>query len=115
MESVFFIEKRAYPRFPIGIPLSYPDTSLNDTIHTQTYDISTEGLSIIIDKELPVGSSLDICLHMPDTQEEIYRKGKVVWLKTVNPKKYRIGIKLEKPYLKPITLVLRIIQAKRHY
>ena len=115
MDSAFFSEKRAYSRFPVSIPLSYSDSNSSDTIHIQTHDISAEGLSTLIDKELPVGSYLDICLQMPDNQEKIYRKGKVIWLKAIDAKAYRIGVKLESPPLKTVILVLRVIKARRKY
>jgi len=50
-----------------------------------------------------------------DNGEEILRKGKVVWSRMVNSIKYRIGIKLEEPNLKPIPIILRTIGNKRKY
>ncbi len=115
MQNSFFSEKRVSPRFPVGIPLSYFESGSENAIHIQTYDIGAEGICIVTDKELPPGTCLDIYLHMLDNGEKIYRKGRVIWLNIIDSVKYRIGIKLEKPNLKTIPLVLRTIKAKRKY
>jgi len=115
MENPSFVEKRAFSRFNIAIPLVYSEANSAETILAQTYDIDTEGLSIITDKQLPCGASLDICLRMVDNDEQIYRKGKVIWSDMLDSGKYRIGIKLEEPKLKPIPLVLRTIIARKKY
>jgi len=115
MENSEFIEKRAFPRFPVNIQLRYLDAGLDKIIRTQTFDISAQGLCMIADKELPPGFSLDIFLQMIDDGEKIYRKGKVVWANVIGSEKYRVGIKLEEPRLEPIPLVLRTIMSQKGY
>jgi hypothetical protein len=115
MEKISFKEKRAFTRFPIRISLDYLDANSNKTSESETLDISAQGLGIITDEELPSDTYLQIVLKMPDNGEQISRKGKVIWSKKIYPLKYRAGIRLEEPKIKPISLVLRIINYKRKY
>ena len=102
-------EKREYPRFQISVPVSVTAVDLGETSRTQTYDISAEGLGIIADKELPIGALLKLRLIMSDNGEEIPRNGKVIWSKNISNGKFRTGIKIDEPTLKPIVIVLRTI------
>jgi hypothetical protein len=115
MENPSFEEKRAFPRFPVTISLTYLDPNSNKVLESETHDISAQGLGIFTDEELPPGIYIDINLNMPDNGEKISHKGKVVWSKKIYPLKYRAGLKLEEPKIKPISLVLRIINYQKKY
>ncbi len=115
MENQSFEEKRAFPRFPVAISLTYLDPNSNKILESETHDISAQGLGITTDEELPSGIYIDINLNMPDNGEKISHKGRVIWSKKIYPLKYRAGVKLEEPKIKPIPLVLRIINHKRNY
>lgn len=110
----FFEEKRSQPRFQSEIPLSFCEPNTSRIVNGKTHDICAEGICILTSQEIPIGAALDITIQMPDTGEKIFRKGKVVWLCSFNASGYKLGIKLEKPPLKPIALALRAIQA-HHY
>lgn len=110
-----FTERRVFARFPVKIPLGFCEPGSLALVDTQTHDISAQGICFTAYKEIPIGSSLDIYLQMPDTGEKIYIRGKVVWSSPVNHTGYELGIKLEEPPLKPIPLVLRAIKAQREY
>ncbi|MEK6727072.1 MAG: PilZ domain-containing protein [Candidatus Omnitrophota bacterium] len=110
-----FKERRSQSRFLAKIPLSFYEPNTPQIVNAQTHDISAQGISIVTSKEIPVGTSLDIYIQMPDTGEKIFRRGKVVWLSSFNHSGYKLGIKLEEPPLKPIPLVLRAIKAYRDY
>jgi N-acetyl-anhydromuramyl-L-alanine amidase AmpD len=115
MQSFPFLEKRTYPRFPVNVPLSYTDANSNNTRYAQTHDISAQGLCIVTNEELPVGGCLGICFQMMDNGEQIYRRGKVIWSGSADYNKYKIGVQLEQPNLKPISMVLRTIKSQRRY
>ncbi|MBL7151934.1 MAG: PilZ domain-containing protein [Candidatus Omnitrophica bacterium] len=107
-----FREKRIFPRFPISIEATLMDPSLcGQTIEATTNDISVSGIGIITQQQLTPGTELRICLRMNDNGEEIYLKGRAVWITVVNSQKYRVGIKLEDSDLKPIPLVLRFLNS----
>lgn len=107
----FSKERRSQPRFLTKISVSIYGPVTPQIVNAQTYDISAQGIGIVTVKEIPVGTTLDIYIQMPDTAEKIFRRGKVVWLTTLDDSAYRLGVKLEEPPLKPIPLVLRAIKA----
>lgn len=115
MQNMPFTEKRIFPRFTISIPLTLSEQKSQRSFTAQTYDISTQGLCIVADQEFPSGSNLDMRIQMVDNNEKICVKGKVVWSSMINSGKYKIGIELEEPKLKPISLVLRTIMAQRKH
>lgn len=110
-----FKERRSEPRFLAKILLSLYEPDTPQIVKAQTYDISAQGISIVTSKEIPVGTTLDIYIQMPDTEEKIFRRGKVVWLSLIAQAAYKLGIKLEEPHLKPIPLALRAIKAQLDY
>ena len=109
------MEKRAFPRFPVNIPLNYTENNSQKTGSAQTHDISALGLCIITREKLAAGQRLDICLWMTDNGEQINRRGKVIWSDSFDYYKYKSGVQLEEPKLKPIELVLRTIKTQRKY
>lgn len=115
MHKPDFRERRSFPRFPISMSLAYSKLNSDKRASAHTHDISAQGSGIITDEELPTGSSLDICLTMLDDGARIYKRGTVVWSCQLDFNKYRAGVQLEKPCLKPIPLVLRTIRAQRKY
>ncbi|MFH0935264.1 MAG: PilZ domain-containing protein [Candidatus Omnitrophota bacterium] len=111
-----FREKRIFPRFPVAIQVTLMDPSLcGQTIEAETNDISVSGIGIITQQQLTPGIELRICLRMHDNGEEIYLKGKAVWINAIGSgngsRKYRVGIKLDGLELKPIPLVLRFLNS----
>jgi N-acetyl-anhydromuramyl-L-alanine amidase AmpD len=110
-----FREKRSFPRFTVSIPLCYTQSDSNRTIQAQTHDISALGLCIVTDEKLPAGDCLGICFQMVDNAEQIYRKGRVVWSGPGDYNKFKIGVQLEEPKLKPISMVLRTIKSQNKY
>ncbi|MDP2941518.1 MAG: PilZ domain-containing protein [Candidatus Omnitrophota bacterium] len=115
MAKTNFSEKRAYPRFPVDIPLKYFMPERDAFYESHTHDIGARGLCLFSERELPEGASIELHLKMLDDGSKIYRKGKVVWAKPISDSKYRIGIKLEDPAINPIPLVLRTLVAQNHY
>jgi len=110
-----FLERRAYARFPINIPLTYSEFGTQQKSHACTRDISAQGLCILVDagEILTLGADIEICLEMEDNAELIYLKGKVVWSGMVVCDKQRVGIQLEGQKLKVLSLVLRVLKSKR--
>lgn len=115
MQEQSFVEKRAFSRFPISISVICFHPALHKPVKTKTHDISAQGLGLITDKKLQPGDSLDLCLEMPDNGEKINRKAVVVWISMIGSNTGRVGIKLEEAKLKPVPLVLRVINYQRKY
>ena len=114
MAKTNFVEKRAYLRFPVAMPVSFRETNSNKISETKTYNICSIGLCIQTNQEIPVGASVDVCINVKDNSGDIYRRGTVIWVQNLNHNHYRIGIRFE-PNLNPIPLVLRTIMAQKGY
>lgn len=113
MENPYFKERRKYPRFPIKLLLKYYHQNNNPERddQAQTKDICAEGLGLVTNEQLAADTVLDIWLQIPDDNEQIHTKGKVVWSKTLEPKHSRAGVSLENTVLNPVSLALKTIQA----
>jgi len=108
-----FNEKRSATRFPVHIQADFDDPAFSgEIIPSETNDIGSDGLGLLTDKELLPGIELNIILRMRDNGEEFRLKGKVIWTSLTVTGKYRVGVKLEGPRLKPIPLVLRVLNSK---
>ena len=114
MPNPIFIEKRSSPRFQINIPLICSESDSSREFHAFTRHISAQGLCAVSEQDLLPETCLDIRMQMPDNDERIYRKGRVVWSKKINSN-YKIGIKLEEPKLNSTLLVLRTINYRIKY
>ncbi|MFA5100587.1 MAG: PilZ domain-containing protein [Candidatus Omnitrophota bacterium] len=114
MDSTFVSDKRKAPRFQVSIPVLQIRYN-NSAINSHTFDISADGIGLVMDAELPLGKTIEMCLHMPDNGESINFHGKAVWMTVAGPNRYRAGIVIEEEHLKPIPLVLRTIRLRSHY
>jgi Tfp pilus assembly protein PilZ len=113
--SPFYAERRTFPRFPVGIALTYFEPYFEKRFQAQTKNISAGGLCFETDKILRSSAFLDIFIQMPDNNEQIHTKGKVVWSTVTESGRYRVGIKVEEPKIKPIPIVLRMISYQRNF
>jgi len=107
-----FKEKRAFLRFPICLPVTCYDYTRQIKAEFQTHDIGANGFGLITDKPFEPDTTLDISLDKTDDAEYFYAKGKVVWQRAEEANKYRVGVELDEPKLKPIPLILKVIQSR---
>ena len=105
-------EKRKFVRFLIAIPLKYARMGIRKLGATCTHNISAQGLSLVTIEELPVNTSLDLSLKIPDNGEDIPLEAEVVWTQQMNGSGYRSGLKIRNTQIKPIPLVLRTINSR---
>ena len=63
------------------------------------------------EEELQRYTPLEMQLQIPDKDELLYVRGKVVWSKMIEANKYRTGIKLEKMDLVDLMELLRVLRA----
>jgi hypothetical protein len=116
MESAGFKERRSFARFPVKVILKYLNLNLPQEAHTQTLNISAEGICLVAKEVIEAETPLDIWLQMPDNGEQIYVKGKVAWASLVDHDRYNIGVNLDDAELNPILLALKTIQVRiRHH
>ena len=58
-----FEDMQSAPRFPIKLPISVKSTAGES--HTETENISANGVLFQIDSEMPVGSTVDFTISLP--------------------------------------------------
>lgn len=100
-------DRRIFARFPVNYPLKFIDLKANEEAEAQTQNISAKGIGLVTDKELKARTPLEMWLEIPDRGEPLYTRGEVVWAKTLQPNKYRIGVELEKADLMGISRIFR--------
>jgi Tfp pilus assembly protein PilZ len=107
-----FMERRKLPRYEIA--LSSEETDLNSRLQVRsvTRDICEQGVGILLNERVALDTPMDICLEMPDNQEQIHVHGRVVWISVIDQNQFRAGICLDKFELRPIPLVLRMIKVQ---
>ncbi|MDD5431978.1 MAG: PilZ domain-containing protein [Candidatus Omnitrophica bacterium] len=113
--SHLFNEKRESVRFMVPLSVTYRLNNENSSGIAKTNDISQDGLCLITQDNVSVGSTLDLWLAMPDNGESIRTKGKVIWIHPTGNDSFKLGVKLEGQKLKPIPLVLRTISSQNKY
>ncbi|MCX5707507.1 MAG: PilZ domain-containing protein [Candidatus Omnitrophica bacterium] len=111
------MERRKLPRYEISLSCDETDLGSYREFHSITRDICEQGVGITLNERLPLDASVQVCLAMPDNREQIYLRGKVVWIIKLEENNFRAGILLDKFDLRPIPLVLRMIkfQLKSRY
>ncbi|MEH6591206.1 MAG: PilZ domain-containing protein [Halioglobus sp.] len=78
-------EKRRHPRVAfqgtifIELVSRGNDGKSNDVVMCKTTDISKSGLSVDVNRELPVGAILSIGVDLSDSRETLYLAGEVKW------------------------------------
>lgn len=107
-----FQERRKFRRFVISIPSTYFKFELNQSNEAQTQDLSCTGIGFVSSEELPINSRINIWIKPPDDEKQILARGAVIWSNKLEFNKYRTGIALDNPGIKPLPIVLRTIQAR---
>jgi hypothetical protein len=107
-----FMERRKLLRYEIALSCVETDSFTRREFNSLSRDICDHGVGILLNERLPLDASVEVCLEMPDNQEKIMVRGKVVWVTEVGVNQFRAGICLDKFDLKPIPLVLRMIKVQ---
>ncbi len=102
-------DRRVFERFSASIPVRFLDTNANEEGFAKTQDISAKGLGLETKELLPVNSTLELWLEIPDKGEPLYTRGAVAWSKSSGINEYRAGINLEKADLMGLSRVLRTV------
>ncbi|KPK38945.1 MAG: hypothetical protein AMJ78_09240 [Omnitrophica WOR_2 bacterium SM23_29] len=90
------IEKRKYMRFDVPVDIEYMVTVSTLSIEgtSTTKNLSREGMQLILDKDLPPGTEIDIKIRIPEDVAPIYAKGIIVWNDKLEKKgEPNVGIK----------------------
>jgi len=88
------MNKRQYPRFPFKEPVDYQMKEDGAGAGALADDISRGGVRIRVQKFLPLGSILQLKIHMSQPVRVFQVKGRVVWVRELpHSDCYDIGIK----------------------
>ncbi len=98
-------ERRRHPRMFCGDRLSVQLLAASDeptpqgkTMASDARDVSAGGLCLRVDRQLPVGSSLDLWIRVAGRSGTFLLRGKVKWVNENADGDYLMGIEfLEKP------------------
>ncbi|MCM8801661.1 MAG: PilZ domain-containing protein [Candidatus Omnitrophica bacterium] len=110
MENEAFTDRRIFERIAIKLNFRFLAGELNKEGLGQTQDISAKGVGVWISEELLPDTPLEIWLDIPDKGQPFYTRGRIVWLKKVEPERYRAGINLDKPEFMGMSRTLRLMR-----
>lgn len=103
-----FEDRRIFDRVSAKFPLRFINLRENKEVEALSDDVSAKGIGFTSSEELHPRTPLEMWLNIPDKGEPLYTRGEVVWSRMVEPKKYRIGVNLEKADLMGLSRVLRV-------
>jgi c-di-GMP-binding flagellar brake protein YcgR len=103
-----FEDRRSFLRLARILDLKIINLDTNTEGKAKTHDISATGMGFITDTPLNREANLELLLYIPDNQEPVYAKGRVVWTNMIAPNTYRVGVSLDKVDFVDISRVLRI-------
>ena len=107
------LEKRKAPRFDIDMPVTAYSSQVETELVSELRNISVYGLGVVMKQAIPIGSILEIVLMLPDKEDRIRLKGRIIWVNSLNYiHRYRVGIQLLEESFNPIPYVLKMLQSK---
>jgi len=111
--SLGWNERRVCTRFPVSVLVKC--VSKNQHMIAESFNISAKGLGLITNEELSCGSRVNMFVLTPGSGEKVAVQGRVVWAENFGFGKYKIGIALGHTELKPVTIVLRVVENGHKY
>jgi len=105
-------EKRKAPRFEIDIPSASITPQSAGALTTKIHDLSAYGLGATVPRHFPIGTLLDVVLMMPEKEDQVCLKGRIIWVQSSAADNYRVGIQFLADHFNPIPYVLKTLQHK---
>ena len=72
-------EPRRYVRLPIRTEVAYVVLPSGTTLETQTRDISSTGMRLVLDHALAPGTQLQVAVALPGVENPVNAIAEVVW------------------------------------
>lgn len=92
-------EKRKHPRFTyetavhVKLYQVYGQADLaGKNLFCTSSDISVSGIKLTVDRELPVGTALELRVAIIDPPTAFAHLAQVRWIREIAPKKYHVGV-----------------------
>ena len=106
-------ERRTFERLKIDFPVKFLEINTNKEGWGRMVDISPGGGGMLVTEiVLEPGNSLEMWVNIPDNQDPLNVRGKVVWYKEVERNLYRVGVKFDSVDFLSISRVLRVLNEK---
>ena len=85
-------ERRKYMRFEAPLDVEYRTLTLNPIFgKALAKDLSKEGMRVGLKQNLPLGTSIEICVNVPGDNLPVFATGKIAWADGLDA-----GVKLTK-------------------
>lgn len=83
-KDTIYVEVMSSPR---------PDEE-SEVVICKTVDISANGIQITLDRELPIGCILQLCVQFQDNNERLFVVGEVMWVRNTVGEDFLVGFHL---------------------
>ncbi|MFH1269660.1 MAG: PilZ domain-containing protein [Candidatus Omnitrophota bacterium] len=102
-------ERRIFERFNMSLPVTFVDLNTNEEGTGSIVNISAGGGGLILmAKNLPPATPLELCLHIPDSKDPFYARGNIIWSKKIKSNTYKAGVQFDKVDFMGIARILRV-------
>lgn len=113
VEENSFLDRRTFERIPVELALQFSEPTSNKEGLALTRDISAKGICLLTEESLLPNTSLEMWLQVPNCENRIHTRGKVVWLEEFWSNQNKVGISLDKTELVKMSIILRNLIQKR--
>jgi hypothetical protein len=106
-------DRRIFERMQANFPVKYLDPIGGLEGQASTVDICANGVCLIVDKDLPKKTGIEMWLKIPDKREPFYTRGEVVWSKAgEGSSEKKVGVRLKKAELMGVARALWLNKEK---
>jgi len=90
------LNRRVFERFTVYLPARLLNPETGEEIAADAVDLSAKGMRLSSARELKPATPLEIWLDIPDREEPLYTRGKIVWSRPEGLGGFVAGVELEK-------------------
>lgn len=101
------IERRRFKRFRESFRVRCLEVCGGRIGDCNLYDISAQGLGLVVRTRLQEQVPMRFWLHFPDQKKPLCTKGWVIWQRLLPDGSFRAGVSLDKPYFVGISRLFR--------
>lgn len=95
-QAVRLDDRRLFDRFTARFPVKFKDSRRDYGNDVFLRDVSANGARITTQEHLYANDNIEMLVELPDGNEPLTLKGKVVWVQGINPSIRNAGVSFEK-------------------
>ncbi|MDP8212881.1 MAG: PilZ domain-containing protein [Candidatus Zapsychrus exili] len=103
------IDGRLFERFQARFPARFKDTRSDFGDNVRLRDASAQGAKLTTKDRLYLHDSVSVEVKLPDGQDPLVMRGKVVWSKNNDPDNWDIGIRFHKVSLMNMSRLFKFV------